>query len=465
MAVDYFQPETFQQANPLLSGVQAGQQIFQQGVQNAYLPQSLQAQIGLQRAQAGLMGAQTQYFPMTAMAQYLRGAGDYQRALGQNSPLAAYASVQNNPALQAVIAKNPALAKQITNMVVTGSLYGRGATIPGGPQMPTMQMPQQGIGQAQNIPQGIMQNQNALPPATPMPTTPGGTQVPANLPSIQSTGNVPMTPQQQKTLDAVHQYMQQRQQQGQSTTQNQMYQGYPVTQLSNQNAQLSQNPLLRPQDSQTFADTSGSRAIDVTTPKPIQQQRYFAQSFDTQMAPWIPKLPDITNFAGAAGKANLAADKYAAAFNLKNSPQYQNWTAFTNAASELAGNELRRALGVNASVSAKEDMDELQNTGYWNEHPGDALARWNALLAAKHANDQVLAMSQNQALGAVQQSANTPPVQYATQPGKSSTIGPGQYQIITKGGKARVISDDDLAYTAKQNNTTVQAVKQRLGIQ
>ncbi len=83
MAVDYFQPLSFQQANPLLSGIQAGQQIYGQGVQNRYmapllsqqlqsqqlqnamrqiqnqyLPQQLQSGIGLTQAQTGLAGAQ-----------------------------------------------------------------------------------------------------------------------------------------------------------------------------------------------------------------------------------------------------------------------------------------------------------------------------------------------------------------------------------------------------------------------
>jgi len=57
--IDYFQPLSFQQANPLLAGIQAGEQIYGQGVKNAYLGKTLAQQLQamqLQNAarQAGL---------------------------------------------------------------------------------------------------------------------------------------------------------------------------------------------------------------------------------------------------------------------------------------------------------------------------------------------------------------------------------------------------------------------------
>lgn len=68
--VDYFQPESFQQANPLLSGIQAGQgiysnaqNIYSRGIQNQYLPQTLQQQLQQLQLRNAQLGIQNQYMP------------------------------------------------------------------------------------------------------------------------------------------------------------------------------------------------------------------------------------------------------------------------------------------------------------------------------------------------------------------------------------------------------------------
>lgn len=65
MAIDYFQPLSFQQANPLLSGIQAGQGIYQQGVMNKYLAPSLQQQLQTQTLQNAMQQIKNQYLPQT----------------------------------------------------------------------------------------------------------------------------------------------------------------------------------------------------------------------------------------------------------------------------------------------------------------------------------------------------------------------------------------------------------------
>ena len=47
-----FRPISFQEANPFMTGFQQGQNTFSQGMQNAYLPQNLQAALEMKRAQA-----------------------------------------------------------------------------------------------------------------------------------------------------------------------------------------------------------------------------------------------------------------------------------------------------------------------------------------------------------------------------------------------------------------------------
>src|SRR5208283_934115 len=85
LPVDYFQPESFLQANPLIAGIQAANSLYSQfqnnrylapmlaqklqasqlanqsaGINNQYLPESLQSKINLNNAQIPLLGAQTQ---------------------------------------------------------------------------------------------------------------------------------------------------------------------------------------------------------------------------------------------------------------------------------------------------------------------------------------------------------------------------------------------------------------------
>lgn len=67
--VDYFQPLSFQQANPLLAGIQAGQNIFSQGVQNAYAPQTLAAQLQHALLQNQNLGITNQYLPQNLQTQ------------------------------------------------------------------------------------------------------------------------------------------------------------------------------------------------------------------------------------------------------------------------------------------------------------------------------------------------------------------------------------------------------------
>jgi hypothetical protein len=66
--VDYFQPLSFQQANPILGGMQAGQQLFSQGMQNDYLRQNLQQAMQRAQLQNQQLGIQNQYMPQQLQA-------------------------------------------------------------------------------------------------------------------------------------------------------------------------------------------------------------------------------------------------------------------------------------------------------------------------------------------------------------------------------------------------------------
>ena len=170
-----FQPESFQQANPFLTGMQAGQGIAAQGIQNAYLApelasqlqarqlqnQMLQAQVpyaapqaaaalGLAQAripqteaQTGLLQAQTQFFPVTAAGKYYQGMGDYLRGMNYFNPLSNVIRMQNSPVFQQNLAQNPQLLQQVLRLQNLGAtnpmaltMMGGGMGMPGGMGLP-----------------------------------------------------------------------------------------------------------------------------------------------------------------------------------------------------------------------------------------------------------------------------------------------------------------------------------------
>lgn len=414
--VDYFQPLSFEQANPILAGIQAGQNIFSQGVQNAYAPQTLAAQLQHALLQNQNLGITNQYLPQDLQTQIaLRQA--------QTGETGAQTGLINQ---QTQNAKNFPVQQGIAGQMAYLDYLGRTQ----GTNSPSYQMSkallnaqmQEQLARAAYFGSNV-QFKN-LPNAVKDQMIAGGAPI-----GTMTTPNINLNNPQQGA-------------------------GSPATV---QNFGTNYN-------SPAIQDVAASGAIKGTVPGTIQNQRYYSQSFDNQIQPWLQKLPEISNYAGLAGKANLAADKYATAFGLQNSPQYQDWNSFVNAASDLAGNELRRSLGVNASVSEKQDLKNLMDPAYWNENPSNALSRFNAILAAKKANDQVIFQSQNQALQTGKANLANPVTQFATRPGTGAQIAKGQYQIVNNQGQNVSLSDADLIHTAQKYNMSVDQVKQRLGI-
>lgn len=63
-----FQPLSFEQNNPALTGVKAGQDIFKQGVENAYLPSTLAQQLQQLKYNNQILAPQAQYAPQITLA-------------------------------------------------------------------------------------------------------------------------------------------------------------------------------------------------------------------------------------------------------------------------------------------------------------------------------------------------------------------------------------------------------------
>jgi hypothetical protein len=206
-----FQPESFQQANPFLSGVQAGQDIYKnfvqnqympqtlqeqlqkmqlgntaQGIQNQYLPQNLQSQIAARNAQTGLTQQQTQNAQDFPVQQGVAGQMAYldyiARTQGTNSPSYIFAKQM----LQSQMAKANAMAAyyganvQYKNLptAVKNTMIGQGA-----PVGTLTSLGGGGAPQTQNVPQP----QNNIPPNGITPQTIGTNY---NTPLVQKAAQV-----------------------------------------------------------------------------------------------------------------------------------------------------------------------------------------------------------------------------------------------------------------------------------
>lgn len=358
--VDYFQPQSFQQANPFLAGLQTGQDIYKTGMQNAYLPQTLQQQlqkmqlgnqqtaiqnqylpqesqgkINLMQAQIPLMQAQTQNeinYPIkgdiTATVEY---ANQALNQYGAKSPQAQ--SAQNALSAQIEMLKNRALfyganvdLKNLPNpvknqIIANGYQLGRGNMV--SPQA-NATAPQMNVGTQQNSPQ-----QGSAQPL-----------VNLNNPSVQSTA---------------------------------------------QNA-----------------------ALKETSTNQILNQRQYSQILGNLMDQAQPLMPSVAKYAGAQGQAQLVADKVAASTGTVN-PDYQNYLVFTRTYAPVIANEMRRTLGGQATDSERNVMDKLTNPSYWDSNFPLAMQQYTAMQNMyKTAVNPALSQSLSQVQKNLQSQTNSP---------------------------------------------------------
>lgn len=389
-----FQPLSFDQANPLLTGIQAGQGLYKNAMQNKYLqpglqqqlqnaiytnqmlqPQAqnaqqitqadlalkqaqtpytqaqtqgiLQGQIPLQQAQAGLARAQTPYAGYQAMGSYYGGLGRYM-AYSPSSQIMRYA---NNPLFQSLIANDPQKAQQLT--AIYESNLNQGA---GNPGMQPLGLPGQSM------------NSQSSEPANPQ------AQVPQ-----PSSAQAPQSAQPQMPNAAAPQQQQ----------------SAPTIQTSNPDADAVQ---------QTAQSLTMSRMY---TPAQVQQITYDA-SAQNMIQQAAPELQSVAKFSGAAGAVRLKQEQLNASLGQPTSQDYQNYLDFTRSQMPLIANEIRRAFGGQATNEENKTMIDLVNPISWDKSTPNALNRFQALVNAMHANTKAITQPKFKNL---QQMANSQPIQ------------------------------------------------------
>lgn len=382
--VDYFQPESFQQANPMLSGVSAAQQIFSQGAQNAFLPQNLQAQLQSAQLKNAMMQTQNQYLPQQLQSKI--GLMQAQIPLAQ-------AQTQET---QARIPLENAQTWQIQNFPVQGDISGQlsylnylGKTQ--GPNSPNYQLGQNLLNAQiemlknralfyganvglKNLPTAV-KNQ-AIADGMPIGFGAGG--LPNSIMAASPGANMPQNGNNPANASSAY---------GNLNT--------PAVQQTAQNA-----------------------ALKETTTNQIANQRQYSQILGNLMNQAQPLIPSVAKYAGAQGQAQLVADRVAASSGSVN-PDYQNYLTFTRAYAPNIANEMRRTLGGQATDSERKVMDSLTNPAYWDSNPQIAMQQFSSLQNMyKTAVNPALAQSLSQVQNNLQSDSKTP----ATNPGISAPI-------------------------------------------
>lgn len=418
LPIDYFQPQTFAQSNPFLTGFGAGQGLITQGLQNQqlglnnqilgvnaqyaqpmaqqdllksqlnnqilqpqaqYAPQMTLADLALKQAMPGYYGAmsaeamskvplnqaQTQmteaqipYMPYQMMGKYYQGLGQYMA----HGPASLAVRMQSNPAFQSLVANNPQAQANYTGLMQ--SALANQVSVPQLPGMP-----------------GVNLNASQMPQPTPQQSMQQGATVPTAYGQVSPTD-----------MNAV--------------------------------GNAAQNAYLK----------------TAYTPQQIQQMTY--ENSAENMLKQVD-MPSIAKFAGLAGHANMAGSKYASAFGLNTDPNYQKFVNFKETQAPLIANEIRRAYGSQATDSEQEIMTNLANPIYWDKSPTIALNQMDSLLSTLRANAQAISQPKNMNLAQTLHSISNP---MTASPGMSSAGAQtgSRVRVMDPSGKVGTISAANL---------------------
>lgn len=413
LPIDYFAPETFAQANPFLSGFNAGQATINKGLINQgqqymnqmnaakaqyampeaqqqllkdqlsnqilqpqaqYAPQMTLADLALKQAmpgyygamgqealskiplnqaQANMANAQIPYLPYQMMGKYYQGLGQYMA----HGPASLAVRMQNNPAFQNYVANNPQAQANYAGLM--GSALGNQISVPGLPGMPPMK-----INASQNPNQNI---QNGVPSAY-------GAVNPSDINSVNNA-------------------------------------------------------------------VQNSYIKSAFTPQQLQQITY-ENSADNMFNDVAHDFPAITKFAGLAGHAGMTASKYGSAFGLQTDPDYTKFIDFTQTKAPLISNEIRRAFGSQATDTQTEELNKLVNPVYWDKSPQIALSQLQSLYGALKANSRAITQPKNvnlaQAIGSINKSSPIP--NFKTTLNKNSN----RVRVKSPDGTVGTVSKDNL---------------------
>lgn len=345
-----FQPLSFQQAAPFVSGMQAGNNIIGQGLQNQlaqlqlpYAGQMAQAQLAAQQQQAPYLQSQTALNQATLpllgykfRAPFISAmSGQTRNAILNNNSIIASS---RTPEGQQRMAIDPVYRQQV--MMAQNNAAALASSQYGMTQFPGINSPIPGT-QSQFAPQSQQQN---------------GTMNPQGVPSSAPNLNQQQLPLSQSQTQRLQQLFPQN---GQPPTFNQAL----GANSSQQNAQ----------NSNALQQVSALQAQKGTTDPVARQKNLFAANIEKTLGMVNPQ--DLTQYAGISGQGELTGQKLLAGLN-KESPAYDNYLKSSQAA-DLLAHQVRQFYGDSIQPSMMENLQKLTDPSEWSNNPKLATQLFN----------------------------------------------------------------------------------------
>ncbi len=482
-----FQPETFAQANPVLSGIEASQAIQANRYNNQIAAAKAQyAQpMGAQGLRAAILNNQV----LNASAQNAMPQANANTQILQNTarfaPLMSQSTLDTQASSRGLMGAQAGLAGAQAQGIYQGQIpYQQAqaamtqAQIPYVPEI-SMGKYYQGLGRvmqysptamlmrAQNNP--MMQSIVANNPHLAANLTGVNTALlNGQNPSLNAMGiNVfgqggigSQLPPPQKQVQQVLQNQPQQQGLGAqgipyalpSQVQNMAQQmgGYPSPQqnINSQNVSGVNTPFgpVNPLDAANLQSQAQNALVSKNyTPQQAQQMVYdnSAQNMLTQLT---PDMQSLSTFSGIGGMASLKDQQVRASMNLPTSPNYQKYINFSRVQAPLLVNEIRRAFGGQATDSERETMDRLIQPDEWDKNPTLMINQLQSLVSTLHANSAAITQNRAQNLN---QASNPAQIQI---PGakQSSQSSPQMVTVISPAGNRVNIPANNLAAALKR---------------
>lgn len=156
----------------------------------------------------------------------------------------------------------------------------------------------------------------------------------------------------------------------------------PLLQPQQQNAPQQNSPLakqLTDYNSPEVQNIARSGALKKTETTAQLNQKMYGETLGALMTEAQPLIPSVVKFAGLAGQANKRVDQFASAAGLSNDPDYQNYQNYTRVIAPQVAGEIGRVLGRQATDNERGVLDKIANPSYWDSNPQLALSQLNTL--------------------------------------------------------------------------------------
>jgi hypothetical protein len=228
-------------------------------------------------------------------------------------------------------------------------------------------------------------------------------------------------------------------------------QGLPMQGNSNPQQQIAQ---LSPQDIAAMQDATGSKLTKQTTTTAQLNQGTYENSAQNLLDNVLQQAPSIVQYAGLAGKTRGAAQRALTAADFPTPQAYAQYHMFTTQTAPLLGNEIRRALGAQATDREQSLISKVVNPVTWDSNPTLAMQSLQNLQSILQANRKALSLSPFQQRQQMIQQVGAP----AQQQGQSAqnSVQNGEIMIQTPDGRTIAIPKNNLQQAIKLGARQIQ---------